>query len=380
MNEVFSPRVEERLKRLLEELEIPPPVPEKVTVPAPAVSENPFPQELVRTYYSALNLYIHSELPHTSTLPALAIPFIWDEQRTGKISLYKKNQGFLEHEKWLIETILETLIFHLRELIKQPAHSTQPTSTRQHPNTQTGQEILPEKGFVYWNGEIAPIFSPISIPNEKKLATIEADDVFLAKFRLSLHSPSSMDNHEDFMISVLSTLGEHIKKLAYQHKINQQNEERMGRERHLEQLLNARTLTDILAVFCTMFRTTTKGYFCRYEENDHVFKIASGWHSTENFSVLNREIPAEPFLKTVFTPPKIIQFSANSDIPELFKDLKTFLEPEEHVMFIPLTYGNLPEGFILVITSAWNEQDETTDREILQYAQIATLIIQRFLN
>lgn len=374
MNEGFSSRIEERLKRLLDELEIPPPVPEQSPVVESASSAS-LPQELVRTYYPALDLYIHAELPQTSTLPALSIPFSLNGYPKGKITFYKTDTPFHEIEEGFVKNILETLVSHLNALSKElrtssPSHS---GTSNESPPLQWNN--IQGKSLAFWDGECMPVFSQAAITPEKDLATLKTSDGILGAFDICLNgTPLTQQNHE-FLFDILETLRIQIIQLGYQQITQKIIQQKQLWEEGIERLINAKSSAEILALFCEIVILPEQAFLWRYEKSSDAFEMISQWHPQPH--TLVRRIPADILLKTVFYPTRVLRIPKNSEIPNTLKDLKALLQPEKGLLLIPLISRDEPEGCIVLITSDETRWENINEQEVLQLAKVAALVLHR---
>ncbi len=373
MNEAISSLFEERLKRLLDEMEIPPPVPEKPASTGAIPAPEPTPKEIARTFYPGINLFVHSEMPKTSTLPAVSIPFANEKNFTGKITLYKTDKPLQEHEKSLIETVLTALASHLDKLVRYPEMLTVPMSIQRGDKRTLSRSIIQESGFSLWNHEIVPVLS--SIPSgEPYLASVEYQDNLTGQVHIRLQGTPEKQVHEFFLREVLSALQEHLMRISYKQFAQNLMEQQLSWENALEQILKARSPEDVLNVFCQTIPSPARAYLL-YRKASDLFEILSPWNSQLPFAFENKHFVAEPILKVISYPEKILRISFNTEIPSTLRELKNLLSPEEHLLVIPLIKGETPEGCILLISPhkpAINEEDE---RKILHLARVASLVL-----
>jgi len=377
MNEGISSRLEERLKRLLDKIDIPPPVPEKSASAGTIPTPEPFPQEIVRTFYPGLNLLIHSEMPKTSTLPAVSIPIATEDLYIGKITLYKTDKPLQEHEKTLIETVLKILASHLGKLVRQPEMLNVSVSTKQGEKRPFPKSIIEERGYSFWNHEIAPLLSSIPSTLDPLLTSLEYQDDLAGQIHLSLQGIPGTQEHGEFLRGVLSTLQEHLISLSYQQFSKNLLEQQLSWENALEKILHARSPADVLTVFCEIISSTAKAYLLHYIESSGFFEISSQWSSRPQSTSGLRQIVADPILQVITHPEKILQISSNTETPGALRELKNFLSPEEHLLVIPLISGETPEGCILLMSTQKPVICEEDERKLLHLAGVASLVLHR---
>ncbi len=374
MSEGFPAQIEERIKRLLGELEIPPPVPERSPI-VESTSAVYLPQEIVRTYYPALDLYIHAELPKTSTLPAISIPFSLNTHQNGKITLYKTDKPLHEIEKGFIESILEALVSHLNALSKELRRSTSSLTEKLNAHPKHQGSYIQEKRLALWNGEFVPFLSQAKISAEKNLATLKAGDGTLGSFNITLHGSPVTEQHHEFLIDILDALSKQIIQLGYQQATQKIIEQKRSWEDRVERLLTARSPAEILSLFCEIASFPYQAFLLRHEKSSDTFEIISQWRPQPHIAA--KKISANILLKTVFYPEKVLSIPANTEIPNTLRELKAFIPPEEGMVLIPLMARDEPEGCIFLIMSGKAHWESTNEREVLQLAKVAALVLHR---